>query len=404
MLLVSGAGLFAGTLTGFIFGIPRVLSAQTALPQDNSEAAAINSGLQTNTNLERVSDWLTTIIIGLTLVNAREILHLLHSAGKILAISVEPLGAGKAVSDLAVFAPAVGIYTFLVGFLSFYILTRTKIALLFKVTEDQINPSPKAIVATRTEMFADADSDKTIFDDDGTLNAEMEEVLQYANNSLDRIDGFKNVLTWARANAMAGHVNRAITGYQRAIALDPDNVSDRLEFAKFLAKRNMVPAALDMISAADQAAGPGKQTRVEMARMFVLLYADNPQRPEEVIEIGQTLVAKFDKDPELETKKRKAQVWFYLASANGIAWRKTKREKGANEAEDELAKYRAGALKAIKNCLAPTRHYKRRLQVIWNPNNKTKSRNENELEQFFTDKDFIKLLQIEDSDTATQPV
>src|SRR5437868_14946669 len=54
-MLVAGAALLAGFLTGFIFGIPRV-------------GADTSSGVQSNDNLIEISNWLTKILVGVSLV------------------------------------------------------------------------------------------------------------------------------------------------------------------------------------------------------------------------------------------------------------------------------------------------------------------------------------------------
>ncbi|MCW3088125.1 MAG: hypothetical protein JWQ78_1511, partial [Sediminibacterium sp.] len=57
-LIVALAALICGGFLGFLFGIPRSL--------DKNEAGATRS-FGTNTNLEQISDWLTKIIVGVSL-------------------------------------------------------------------------------------------------------------------------------------------------------------------------------------------------------------------------------------------------------------------------------------------------------------------------------------------------
>ena len=80
MLLWCVACLAVGGTVGFLFGIPRA-TAQPATPsaartQDAGKAESKlrssdrdTEGGRPNTNLEEVSDWLTKILVGLTLVN-----------------------------------------------------------------------------------------------------------------------------------------------------------------------------------------------------------------------------------------------------------------------------------------------------------------------------------------------
>jgi predicted permease len=63
LALVASAACVSGGVLGFLFGVPR-LRAST----DRSAAAAATDSFVPNTNLEQISDWLTKIIIGATLV------------------------------------------------------------------------------------------------------------------------------------------------------------------------------------------------------------------------------------------------------------------------------------------------------------------------------------------------
>ena len=81
LLICSAAGL-AGALLGFIFGIPRPISAPQAPPAaaggaapppgvDHRQAA---KAWELSTNLTQISDWLTKIVVGVSLVEAKNVL------------------------------------------------------------------------------------------------------------------------------------------------------------------------------------------------------------------------------------------------------------------------------------------------------------------------------------------
>jgi hypothetical protein len=86
---VALASLMAGGLIGFLFGIPRRL-------QETSPDATPNGGAQKsdrplysgNTNLEQVSDWLTKIIIGVSLVQLLPIVGFVRDTGTMVAQSL----------------------------------------------------------------------------------------------------------------------------------------------------------------------------------------------------------------------------------------------------------------------------------------------------------------------------
>jgi hypothetical protein len=126
------AFLAAGGATGFLFGIPKVL--QATLPQPGAAsanttvgatsatarlaAAAILSYRQrVNTNLEEISDWLTKIIVGVSLIQLKSVPDLIWRLASVVSGSFGtalPIGFGVAV--LMFFAP--------VGFLFGYLVTR----------------------------------------------------------------------------------------------------------------------------------------------------------------------------------------------------------------------------------------------------------------------------------------
>src|SRR5580704_14707459 len=82
----------SGLLLGFLFGIPKVLqknSAADGLPTkiEVKESGIPKSGYQllVNTNLDDVSDWLTKIVLGVSLIELRKIPSLLNQLARMIA-------------------------------------------------------------------------------------------------------------------------------------------------------------------------------------------------------------------------------------------------------------------------------------------------------------------------------
>jgi hypothetical protein len=119
-LLVGIAAAAAGAVFGFIFGIPRTLNN----PADRAAVAATASQdrvtthavMTANTNLERMSDWLTTLLIGATLVQIKDIAHWVSGLGEDL------LKTGAIANDALV--PVIVILFFSLSFLGVYLITR----------------------------------------------------------------------------------------------------------------------------------------------------------------------------------------------------------------------------------------------------------------------------------------
>ena len=103
-----------GAFVGFIFGIPRSIQA------DNSGSNYSQSAYGENTNLEQISDWLTKIIVGITLVQFDKIVGLFKDItrdfGPVLGEQ------GQVVSG------SIGIYFLLIGFMFGYMWTRVHMA------------------------------------------------------------------------------------------------------------------------------------------------------------------------------------------------------------------------------------------------------------------------------------
>jgi len=119
----------AGTLIGFLFGIPRFLS--SAPGGNTSQAGSYRSNFSHNTNLEQISDWLTKILVGVGLVEAKKIFVVLG------AIS-EACATAWGWQDGAVIAGFLLTASALIGFLVTYIWTRTDFNLYLEQNQSDV--------------------------------------------------------------------------------------------------------------------------------------------------------------------------------------------------------------------------------------------------------------------------
>lgn len=93
--LVAGALALTGGLVGFVFAIPRSRQAERAPQTEAADGGSEQrlSDYAANTNLEQISDWLTKILVGVTLIQFSELSNRFETA----ATSLSPLlGPGKA--------------------------------------------------------------------------------------------------------------------------------------------------------------------------------------------------------------------------------------------------------------------------------------------------------------------
>jgi hypothetical protein len=118
--LASGA---VGALLGFLFGIPK--TPQLVNESDDSTAPATTSGRYLgNTSLEQMSDWLTKIIVGVSLVQIGKLGpalgDLANSLGSMLGDTAESReGRG--------FGLAMALFSLILGFLLVYLWTRVRL-------------------------------------------------------------------------------------------------------------------------------------------------------------------------------------------------------------------------------------------------------------------------------------
>jgi hypothetical protein len=124
--MVAGAALIAGSFLGFLFAIPRAQQ-QVERIDGRSVAEQADGPLRINTNLEQVSDWLTKIIIGVTLI---ELGRIVRSLGPLIAALAVIYGNA---TGARVMAAGILVYFPIVGFLAGYVATRTLVAVVFDI-------------------------------------------------------------------------------------------------------------------------------------------------------------------------------------------------------------------------------------------------------------------------------
>ncbi len=134
-LSVASACFAFGAAIGFLFGLPR--AEKYRFNKDGTINHNENSySYSDNANLEEVSDWLTKIILGLTLIKLNTILHYIHTSAMSISYSLS-----KCCEDCAanyyVFGYAVMVLYFFAGGGMMYIWTRTNLSLIFRDTKMQ---------------------------------------------------------------------------------------------------------------------------------------------------------------------------------------------------------------------------------------------------------------------------
>lgn len=112
-LFLAGASTLAGSVLGFLFGVPK------RHPDTESVHPGAKSNLekyQPNTNLEQISDWLTKIIVGVGLIEIRNVIEFFGELGKFCGPAFGTSPSGE------IIATSIAIHYLFVGFIQGFLL------------------------------------------------------------------------------------------------------------------------------------------------------------------------------------------------------------------------------------------------------------------------------------------
>ncbi len=142
MILAALGCSVTGGFFGFLFGMPREFAAtdnQTNGDKKENDSSGVSTrkvGQWANNNLLEVSDWLTKIVVGLTLVNLSKLLTLIGEWGQALGASSGLPPGADVVAGVSII-----LCTFAYGFVGSYVLTRTRLSHLLATNFLLINAS-----------------------------------------------------------------------------------------------------------------------------------------------------------------------------------------------------------------------------------------------------------------------
>jgi PASTA domain len=134
VLFAAAAAVGAGL--GFLFGLPRARVAGDETDPATTTPTASTFYL-TNSNLIKVSDWLTTIVIGLGLVNLDKVVPAIRRLGHALH---QPLGGAPYSGAVGISVLIVGLFA---GFILDYLWTSIRVRELLEESEQQVEHVPE---------------------------------------------------------------------------------------------------------------------------------------------------------------------------------------------------------------------------------------------------------------------
>lgn len=112
-LFLAGASSLVGSIIGFLFGVP----VRERKPEADATGTVNRTvGYRPNTNLEQISDWLTKIIVGISLVQFPKIVHFFAVLGHYAGPAFGAAPAGE------IIAVSIVIHYTLVGFFNGFLL------------------------------------------------------------------------------------------------------------------------------------------------------------------------------------------------------------------------------------------------------------------------------------------
>lgn len=370
----------SGGLLGFLFGIPR----QSLKPTPAGVAAAAASepdrgsgSFAGNTNLEEISDWLTKIIVGLGLTQAGALYGAFVNAKDAFVAHSMAYAPGSDSMFTAIFLSGL-----ILGFLSLYMETRTRVALLL-VTSDHVQNSygGEKLLKVLTRRIDPERALNTVritsVRSPSQRTSPSEDDFKIAALPIEAPRDTNELITWVMAQVNTRNFEQAEKALRRAVT----DLPDRAEFYTSLAAvRNWAgkPKAANEIL--DQAAQRfPDNTRVWKDKLLASLYLPAPDSYRGALAAADALKAR---DP---TASNDPFVWFWIACAYG------QKVSFLPEGEEKMAA-RASALEAVRAVIAnsqPGSLVRLQLRKVYDPAIENSDPLENDLEVFHGDPDFV---------------
>jgi tetratricopeptide (TPR) repeat protein len=287
VLIWAWGALAVGGFLGLLFGIPRILKAQSAdsnakpSPTNPNPQAPAGKSLassartftaETNNNLIEVSDWLTKIIVGVGLV------QLGNAPGHLRRIAT-PLAT--CLGDNCGLAIAAGVIVFfsVAGFLAGSINARTLISSIFvdaAADQQRQDEANRSALAPAGDIELDATSGEAVFRVDPTAKAAAKEWLE---REPDAHPSFDDLIGDARAHVALGNPKEAIPKLEQALRLRPGNAVAMLLLAAALVDVDDHASAVDVLESLIRQAPGQAPLNVWKLLGYALLFHD-PAAPD----------------------------------------------------------------------------------------------------------------------------
>ncbi|PZR16593.1 MAG: hypothetical protein DI536_05360 [Archangium gephyra] len=364
-LLWALAFFGVGAIPGFLLGVPRVLQS------DGDAATASKKAYEqrVNTSLEQVSDWLTKGLIGVGLVELTKLPGIFASAGAFMAKSFGEKGPA------AEFCTAIAVVFVIQGFLMSYLFTRLQLSMLFRVADEAVSADDVETVVSAPLQLPDA-----------VVKAAPEVVRvvkRLAELPSDQVAA-TDVAAWAKSKLFSKSFDEAISGFQRALRIDPTNQKLLLDYAAALFQANRPEEAIDqleqLLAKLKDGADAAFIEQVYAWLTYAWLFEAPPTGFEAAIRHGENYV-KSGSTPLT------GDVFVNLAAGYG-----QKAKMYDDKKEPIPPDVKAAVLKWIDESLKVRPSWKKRLRQLTFPNEPGFSTKDADLVAFQDDPDVLKVL------------
>lgn len=210
IVLISISCFVFGGALGFLFGIP------------NHKDADMNDRFERNTSLRQISDWLTKIIVGITLVELKNIFNFFKQTVLIISKLIN--------TDLSinVLVAVIIIEFIIIGFVLIYILT---ITVFFKDLVDSDN----TILTLLSNLNLDPSDMKItdLIEDDSKFISEEKksQILKYVSKNGIKVDNIYLAKRLAKILYQMKEYSNSAAAYSWAFNLNNDDISLKINEA-----------------------------------------------------------------------------------------------------------------------------------------------------------------------------
>jgi hypothetical protein len=276
----SVAAYTMGLLLGFLFSIPKAADDPSPDPasKKSGDAGTTTDGgsaepdhtvaprklLSVNTNFEQISDWLTKIIVGVGLVESKQIIVSIGQLTRFLAAGFASASHKPADPSLDVLALAIVIGFPSLGTLTGYLYTRLYVARALGEADaistrppDEISANSKetakqaAGIAAKGPFDRGVPSSTTATVDPSALTDNTKRIAQeIASKPLGSLTSTGDIYAWCNAQIALGNVAAALNGYSLLIQREPDSPQFRFDYGRALEFAGRLSEAIDQLKLA----------------------------------------------------------------------------------------------------------------------------------------------------------